>query len=114
MEKKSISDTCGEIHANHEGNCAMSVTLGYSRVTGKNYDTLLAQCKGYGGGHAPEGYCGALYAAMQIAGPEKEEEVKKKFMETSKGCIKCKEIRGGNIIPCNTCVRTAAAAIEDL
>ncbi|KAL7714766.1 C_GCAxxG_C_C family protein [Entamoeba marina] len=68
----------------------------------------------YGGGRAPENYCGALYAAMQILGDEKKDQLIEKFKQGSQGCIKCKEIRGGNIIPCNQCVKNASKAIEEL
>ena len=109
----SVSDAAGEYHAQHKGNCAQSVCAGYTQVTGKNPEWIdeMSKC---GGGRAPEGYCGALWAAMQSAGKENEEKVIEEFKKGSQGCTKCKEIRGGNVIPCNQCVRNAGKAIEDL
>ena len=53
-------------HAEHRGNCAMSVAYGYARATGKSEAEAVAAAemfRAFGGGKAPNGACGALYAA---------------------------------------------------
>ncbi|EDR24131.1 hypothetical protein, conserved [Entamoeba dispar SAW760] len=109
----SISEIAVEYHSAHKGNCSQSVAYGYSEATG-NRKELIEQLSGCGGGRAPEGYCGALYAAIQILGEDKKEACISKFKESSNGCTKCKEIRGSNVIPCRECVRAAAKCIEEL
>ena len=68
----SIAEEAKKFHADKRGNCAMAVAYGYARGTGKTEleSTDAAQTfRGFGGGKAPEGYCGALYTAKLMAGP---------------------------------------------
>lgn len=58
-----------------------------------------------GGGRAPEGKCGALYAA-QSACPEKAEEIGERFLKEI-GAITCREIKGVGKVPCTRCVDVA-------
>ena len=64
-----------------------------------------------GGGRAPEGTCGALYGAMQVA-PEKAAAVLAVFVAAT-GASSCREIKGCNRVPCQECVRVAARALVD-
>ena len=109
----SVTDAAVNYHAERRGNCAQSVAAGYAEKTGKRGE-LVDELKRCGGGNAPGGMCGALYAALQIAGDDNQEKVKQHFGSFTDNHFLCKEIRGGNIIPCRECVRHAAEAIEDL
>ena len=109
----SISEAAGNYHAAKKGNCAQSVVAGYAEIKGEKGE-LIEQMKRCGGGNAPEGYCGALYAAMVIVGDEKKDQCIELFKQQAKGCSKCKEIRPNGIITCNQCVRNAGKCIEDL
>ncbi len=84
----------------HLYNCAQTVCAAFGR------EDLLEAMKTCGGGRAPEGTCGALYGAMQVA-PERAEELKAAFLAAN-GATECRRLKGENRVPCQTCVRTAA------
>ena len=86
-------------------NCAQSVLYAWREVSG---DTTLtvADLKPFGAGQAPDGLCGALYAACQLA-PNRAEELKAAFA-TRLGSLHCKEIRAAKKHPCADCVAEAA------
>jgi hypothetical protein len=91
-------------------NCAQAVLHGYQAVSG---DRTLAveDFAGLGGGRAPEGLCGALYAATRIA-PLATDALKKEFVRRT-GSITCKELKGCLRQPCVVCVATAAELLEE-
>ena len=64
----------------------------------------------YVGGHAPEGYCGALYAAMQAC-PERAGEIFREF-EMATGGVHCREIKGNGHTQCVMCVAIADDLLE--
>ncbi len=62
------------------------------------------------GGRAPLGYCGAVHAALTIAGkalPHKVPEIKDFFISNAGG-LTCKEIRARKKMTCADCVERAA------
>lgn len=63
------------------------------------------------GGRAPEGMCGALFAAMRLA-PERAEELAKKFAERV-GDTACLKIKREHKTPCAECVRAAAELLSE-
>ena len=87
-------------------NCAQSVAAGLGRG-----DLLpaLAVC---GGGKAPGGRCGALHAAMLIAGEGKADELRAKFAAAA-GSEYCRVLKQELEVPCAKCVETAAALAEE-
>lgn len=112
---EKISELSKVYHANH-GKCAVSVTYGYWRAKGKSEEEALALAdavRGFSGGRAPEGTCGALYAAKLLA-PEHADEVVAFFKNGAKNCTLCKEIRPSAVIPCNRCVELAGEALDSL
>ena len=64
-----------------------------------------------GGGRAPEGTCGALYGAMQVA-PEKSAAILAAF-SAANGSTVCRELKGANRVPCQECVRLAATLLVE-
>jgi hypothetical protein len=86
-------------------NCAQSVLHAWREVVG---DTALtvADLKPFGAGRAPEGLCGAVYAACLLA-PNRAEELKTAFAARL-GSLYCKEIRAAKEHPCAECVAEAA------
>lgn len=85
----------------HMFNCAQTVCAAFGR------DDLLEAMKVCGGGRAPEGMCGALYGAIQVA-PERAEELKAAFIAKN-GSWKCSELKGGTPrVACQQCVAVAA------
>ncbi|MBQ6351755.1 MAG: hypothetical protein IJJ28_00625, partial [Lentisphaeria bacterium] len=68
---------------------------------------LLPELAVCGGGRAPGGVCGALHAAMLIAGPGRAEAVREAFVAELRS-DKCAELKRVHNIPCARCVETAA------
>jgi hypothetical protein len=90
-------------------NCAQTVLSAWHTVS-SDKTLALADLKACGGGHAPEGICGALHAACLIA-PDRAEALKTAFVARL-GSAYCKELRAAKIHPCETCVATAAELLE--
>lgn len=86
-------------------NCAQSVAAGSDR------DDLVPALASCGGGKAPAGRCGALHAAMLIAGEGKAESVRAEFVAAA-GSEFCRELKHELKVPCVKCVGTAAALAE--
>jgi len=86
-------------------NCAQSVLHAWRETFG---DTTLAvaDLKPFGAGRAPEGLCGALYAACLLA-PNRAEELQAAFAARV-GSLHCKEIRAAKQHLCAECVAHAA------
>jgi len=91
-------------------NCAQAVLDAYQSVTGRSV-ALVADYKAHGGGRAPGGECGALYAACQCA-PEAAAALRSAFVSKT-GSPFCKEIKGAQRIRCAECVGTAAELLAD-
>ena len=86
-------------------NCAQSVLHAWREVVG---DTALAvaDLKPAGAGRAPEGLCGAVYAACVLA-PDRASELKAAFA-AGVGSPYCKDIRAAKEHSCAECVAEAA------
>ena len=82
-------------------NCAQAVAKAFGR------DDLLETLQPCGGGKAPGGMCGALYATVLILPEEKQEAARQSFQERV-GHTLCKPIRQENQTKCVDCVRIAA------
>lgn len=88
-------------------NCAQTVCAAFGR------EDLIEAMKSCGGGRAPEGMCGALYGAIQVA-PTNAEELKSAFTDVN-GAWKCCDLKGGTPrVACQQCVRVAAELVEKL
>jgi len=77
---------------------------------------LIAQFEGYGGGKAPEGHCGAFYAAKVILENRHPEKLKdcEQTLITHSGSTKCKEIRSSRKLTCIGCVEKVAESLEGI
>lgn len=74
----------------------------------------LENYSGFGGGRAPEGYCGAVYAAkrlLEVSGSDKVVTLHEIFKEIA-GSVKCREIKALRKISCLECVQRAAETVE--
>lgn len=88
-------------------NCAQTICAAFGR------EDLLEAMKSCGGGKAPEGTCGALYAAMTLAG-DNAACVKEAFCAKHGACT-CRDLKGGTPrVACQDCVATAAKLLEQL
>ena len=88
-------------------NCAQSVACGLG------HDELHSPLASCGGGKAPGNTCGALHAAMLVAGEAHAEELRRRFV-SELGSEKCAELKRRFSVPCATCVATAARLAEEL
>ena len=86
-------------------NCAQSVLHAWREVGGDTAITV-AELKPVGAGRAPDGLCGAVYAACLLA-PNRAEELKATFV-AGVGSLYCKEIRAAKEHSCAECVAEAA------
>lgn len=82
--------------------CAQTVYAAFASIDAQNLELM----KQNSGGRAPEGACGALYAAMYL-NPNKAEFIKAEFAKEV-GDFRCAEIKGKYKTPCEECVRIAA------
>jgi len=87
-------------------NCAQSVACGLG------HEELFSELAGCGGGHAPEGRCGALHAALLICGEARGRELAARFVREL-GSDKCAELKRVFQVPCVKCVGTAAKLAEE-
>ncbi len=95
-------------------NCAQSVaeTFRSKFPLEEKKAAILGAC---GGGMAPDGLCGAFYAAKCILeqhlphrlDPGMEE------LQAAAGSLKCKEIKALRKLPCHECVGKAAEVLEN-
>ena len=87
-------------------NCAQAVASGCGRPD------LKDELSGCGGGRAPEGRCGALYAALLLSPAERHEELRRRFA-AGIGSEFCREIKTVHHVPCERCVEFAASLVGD-
>ena len=86
-------------------NCAQTICAAFGR------EDLLEPMKACGGGKAPDGACGALYAAMTLAG-DKALCIMEAFRAIHGACT-CRDLKGGTPrVACQDCVATAAKLLE--
>jgi len=90
-------------------NCAQKVLAAFKDKFDADEKTL-AKFAYFGSGNAPEGLCGAYYAAKYLIEekqPAKLEELET-FFRNAAGSLKCKEIRQMKKLSCSGCVEKAA------
>jgi hypothetical protein len=74
-------------------------------------EECLDQFSQFGGGRAPGGECGALFAAKSVlTDPTARQEVEREFVGVA-GATKCRDIRKSRRASCEQCVQTAANAL---
>ena len=93
-------------------NCAQSVLRAFQEHH-KISEDVIAKARHLGGGRADEGLCGALHAALQLAGdPFTKQQLRSAFVSEA-GSDKCREIRRAALIPCVECVKMAAKLLDE-
>ncbi len=86
-------------------NCAQAVLAAYQAVSGRQV-APVAEFQLHGGGRAPDGECGALYAACRIA-PESAAHLRAGFAARA-GATRCRPLKRELRFPCTDCVGLAA------
>lgn len=108
-----MKKTAVDHYRNRQGNCAQAVALAWKGKKQPEADHHI-RFSGSGGGLAPEGLCGALHAACELAGDSQGEILKEKFRQKAAGHITCRDIRRNRAMSCTDCVATAAELLEEL
>jgi hypothetical protein len=104
MNDKKASDF---FHKEDNYNCAQAV-LKFFESHDLVTDDVIAEYKAFGGGRAPEGTCGALFAAQKLAGCPCRIEKLNNVFEQETGSTKCREIKKAGKYSCAECVNLAA------
>lgn len=95
-------------HPAYKYNCAQAII---HKWTGDS--SLVKKIEKFGSGRAPHGYCGALYAALELANSKREHnDILLKF-EAKTGSASCREIRKLNLVSCRECVDIADKLVEE-
>lgn len=87
-------------------NCAQAVLHAHLVVSGHS-TAAVADFKSFGSGRAPDGECGALYAACRIA-PRVAEAMRSAF-EARTGARLCRDLKA---FGCQECVAIAAELLQ--
>jgi len=87
-------------------NCAETIAAAFG------HEDIFPQMRQCGGGHAPDGICGALHAALVLAPESRREEIKRKFALEAKS-VYCFELKNKHHTSCLSCVMTAATLLEN-
>jgi hypothetical protein len=102
-------------HGHKKLNCGQTIVNAFKDKFSLS-DEMIVQFEGYGGGKAPEGHCGAFYAAKVILGnrhPDKLKECESSLL-TATGSTKCKDIRSSRKLSCIGCVEKISESLENL
>ena len=102
MSTRTVSEHFHKASGNY--NCAQAILKGFEQeclVTPEHIEAFRA----FGGGRAPLGVCGALFAAQQLA-PHKATELHADFVKQC-GSAHCKELKQQLKVSCEKCVKTA-------
>lgn len=101
-------------HPDYRLNCAQ--VLVYKWCEQNNISDLkVSDLMGLGSGRAPEGMCGALYAAQRIFSEDQNTQLilKEKFVYEF-GSFSCNTIRSNKEIDCQTCIDYMDESIAQL
>jgi len=108
-----VKEAASDHFKSRRGNCAQSVALAWKEK--KEPESQHAEAfASAGGGRAPEGLCGALHAARELAGEHHKDQITTLFKEKASGYTACRDIRKNRILPCVDCVGLAAGLLDKL
>ena len=102
-------------HGHKKLNCGQTIIKAFQEKFSLS-DETISLFERYGGGQAPDGHCGAFYAAkiiMKDRYPEKLDECEKVLL-THAGSTKCKNIRSSRKLTCIGCVEKVAESLENI
>ena len=85
-------------------NCAQAVAVGAGRAD------LVETLRTCGGGLAPDGTCGALYAVLRMTPPCLHEKIRREFVNVT-GAETCRELNQIGT-PCLQCIERAAELVQ--
>ena len=86
-------------------NCAQAILTAWKDECGVS-EEMIQNFKQFGGGKAPEGTCGALYAAEYLVQKQENVSVIGDFAKQT-GSHACRSIRANGTVSCQRCVEIA-------
>ena len=107
MEKP---DALAYFRGEHRYNCAQAVLKAYALLVGLG-DSCLDRFSRFGSGRAPEGECGALFAAKAILQDHSAKQKTEEEFVHAAGSKNCRDIRKSQRFTCEQCVQAAADAV---
>lgn len=96
-------------------NCGQSVISAFKEKFSLS-EEMVGNFAKYGGGRAPDGVCGALFAAKTILSASKPEKVLEceSHLLTLAGALKCRDIRSSGKLSCLGCVEKVSEILENI
>ena len=101
-------------HGKERFNCCQAVLKAYADNADISDDYIHENFAKYGGGRAPEGMCGALYAAVLLLKDQPEElnKIADEFTKSASSA-NCRDIRKAGTLHCIQCVELVGQMLED-
>ena len=96
-----------KFHGVEKYNCAQAVLKFFEDHPAASPEKI-EEFKQFGGGRAPDGVCGAIYAASHILNNEKLAAELKETFKREAGSCGCREIKDAGRLSCAGCVDLAA------
>ncbi|GAB7087606.1 C-GCAxxG-C-C family (seleno)protein [Marinifilum fragile] len=95
-------------------NCAQAIFKAFQEEYQITNNQIVELAK-YGNGKAPNGYCGAYYAALELIkdNPDLKEEFTRRFQEKS-DYLTCFDIRFNYSMSCKNLVKLAANLLDEI
>jgi len=93
-------------------NCAQAIYRGFQEECNVLEPTIMG-ASAFGGGRAPEGTCGALYAALDLAPRDAHPKMMDAFIAHG-GSTLCRALKSERRLDCRACVALAADLLEDV
>ncbi len=105
MELNTSTIAAQYFHGKEGFNCCQAVLKAYANHSNMTDEFIETNFRKFGGGRAPEGLCGAVYAAEVILGdnPESMQELLNEFKQQASSSD-CRSIRKANKLSCRDCV----------
>ncbi|RKE02000.1 C-GCAxxG-C-C family (seleno)protein [Marinifilum flexuosum] len=116
FHKRTKADTALKYFHKPPGyyNCAQAIFKAFQEEYQITNDQIVELSK-YGNGKAPNGYCGAYFAALELIKdkPELKDEFTKRFQEKSDH-LTCFDIRFNYTMSCKNLVKLAANLLNEI
>lgn len=111
MQNETMLDVAAFLFRKGRKNCAEAVAEAWQKVSGEDLELTenLSKC---GSGRAPQGWCGAIYAAQLVADEDRKAVITDRFADAA-GSLLCREIRSARKLSCTACVELAAGLLEE-
>ncbi|MCE5302153.1 MAG: hypothetical protein LLF97_03470 [Planctomycetaceae bacterium] len=103
-------DALAHFHQRQGYNCAQAVLKAFAARAGFD-EACIGAFSRFGGGRAPDGECGALFAAKSLFRDRAAQQAIENIFVRAAGDATCRAIRKGKTFTCGQCVQTAADAV---